>query len=80
MDVIPLISITLEAIIALVALYAAIKGRRYMVGLAVTFGIYVYYDLARLYAWETSEQVLQIMFLIATITAFVSVISMVRDK
>ncbi len=80
MEIIPLISITLEAIIAIIALFSALKGRTYMAGFAITFGIYVYYDLARHYTWETSEGVLQSMFLIATIAAFVSIINIFKNK
>lgn len=77
---IPLLSIALETIIALLALVAALRGRPYMAGFAVTFGIYVYYDLARHYAWEANEQMLSLMFLVATLAALASVISIVRTK
>ncbi len=80
MTIIPIVSIALEAVIAIVALYSAMRGRSYMAGLAVTFGIYVYYDLARHYAWATAEQTLQLMFLVATVAAFWSVMSIVRNK
>jgi hypothetical protein len=36
----------------------------YMIGFAITFGIYVYYDLARLYSWEVSESLLSSVFLV----------------
>lgn len=78
MEFIPLISIALEALIATMALTAAFRGRPYLGGLALTFGIYVYYDLARHFAWERSETTLAIAFLVATISAFVSIMSIIR--
>ena len=42
------ISIVLEAPVAIVAVLAARKGKPYLYGLAFTFGAYVLYDLARL--------------------------------
>ena len=43
-----IVSIILEAAITAIAILAARDGRPYLYGLAVTFGIYVLYDLARL--------------------------------
>lgn len=80
MDIIPVVSIILEVIIAVLALVIAFRGRPYMVGLAVTFGIYVYYDLARHYEWAVSESLLSIVFLIATFTALMSLIGIFMIK
>lgn len=80
MDILPLISIALEVVIAAIALVAAFRGRLYLGGLAVTFGIYVYYDLARYYAWEISESSLSIVFFIATVAALISIVGIVRDR
>lgn len=80
METLQIISIVLELVIALLACYGAIKGRRYLFGFALTFGIYVYYDLARLYAWEISETTLRAAFFVATLAALVSIIGLVRER
>jgi hypothetical protein len=43
-----IISIILEAAVAIIAVLAARRGNPYIYGLAFTFGAYVLYDLARL--------------------------------
>ena len=43
-----ILSITLEAAVAVLAILAARKRTPYLYGLAFTFAIYVLYDLARL--------------------------------
>ena len=72
-DYLQLLSIILEAAIALLCLRAAFAGRRSMYGLAITFAIYVYYDLAHLLAWTTPETLLRVSFLVATVTALYTV-------
>lgn len=78
MTLLPIVSIVLEVLIAVLALVSAVRGRSYMTGLAITFGIYVYYDLARLYEWSVSESLLSLVFLIATLAALVSVIGIFK--
>lgn len=78
MDILPVVSIILEALIAVLALVTAVRGRSYMLGLTLTFGIYVYYDLARLYEWSVSESLLSVVFLIATLSALVSIIGIFK--
>jgi hypothetical protein len=78
MELIPIISIILEVLIAVLALVTAFRKRPYMIGLAITFGIYVYYDLARYYKWEIAESWLSVVFLIATLSALVSVVGILR--
>ncbi len=80
MTIIPVVSIVLEFVIALLALFAAFRGRMYMIGFAITFGIYVYYDLARLYSWEVSESLLSSVFLVATVAALVSMVGIVKKR
>jgi hypothetical protein len=46
------ISIILEAAVAVVAVLAARRRNPYIYGLAFTFGAYVLYDLARLLQWD----------------------------
>lgn len=80
MDIIPIVSIILEIVIAVLSLLLALRGRFYMIGFAITFGIYVYYDLARLYEWSISESLLSVVFLIATLTALASIIGVFRAR
>ena len=72
MDYLQPISIALESVVTLLAILASVKGRSYLSGFAVTFGIYVYYDLSRYYAWLTSETTLSNLFFVATVTALYS--------
>jgi hypothetical protein len=67
------ISIVLEAAVAIVAVLAARKGKPYLYGLAFTFGAYVLYDLARLLQWDVHGGLLSGLFLLATITALIAV-------
>lgn len=67
-----LISIILEAFIAVLFVLAANKGMKYLYGLAITFGIYVLYDLSRLLELEVAPIVLSGGFLVATLTALYS--------
>jgi hypothetical protein len=73
------ISIVLEAVVAIVAILAARKGKPYLYGLAFTFGAYVLYDLARLLQWEVQGGLLSGLFLLATITALVAVWGLYRE-
>ncbi len=79
MEIIPIVSIVLEVVIALLALVASLRGRFYMIGFALTFGIYVYYDLARLYEWAVDESVLSAVFLVATLAALGAIIGVMRE-
>lgn len=79
MNLIPLISIVIEIVIAALALVLAYRGQTTMIGFAITFGIYVYYDLARYYSWEVSESLLSGVFLIATLAALVSMIGILKN-
>jgi hypothetical protein len=73
------ISIVLEAVVAILAILAARKGKPYLYGLAFTFGAYVLYDLARLLQWEVQGGLLSGLFLLATITALVAVWGLYRE-
>ena len=73
MEGLQFISIALELIIAILCVVAAVRGRTYMYGLAVTFAIYVFYDLARALSWDIPETVLVLSFFVATLTALYSV-------
>jgi hypothetical protein len=73
-------SIALEVAVAVVAALAAVKGRPHLFGLAVTFGIYVLYDLGRLLGWNVEKGVLSVLFLVASASALYAVWGLYRDK
>jgi hypothetical protein len=72
------VSIVLEAAVAVIAVLAARKGKSHVYGLAFTFGIYVLYDLARLLRWDVEGGVLSGLFLLATVSALFAVWGLYR--
>ena len=73
-----IVSIVLEAAVAVLAILAARKGKPYVYGLAITFGAYVLYDLARLLGWNVEGGILSGVFLLATISALIAVWGLFR--
>jgi hypothetical protein len=73
------VSIILEAAVAVIAALAARAGRPYLYGLAFTFAAYVLYDLARLLQWLVEGPLLSGLFLLATISALVAVWGLYRE-
>jgi hypothetical protein len=67
------VSIILEAGVAVIAALAARAGRPYLYGLTFTFAAYVLYDFARLLQWPVQGPLLSGLFLLATITALLAV-------
>lgn len=80
LDTLQFFSIALEAIIALIFLLIALRGRAFMFGLALTFSIYVVYDLARQFAWDVPQPVLVIGFLVATLSALYTAVKLYRRR
>ena len=74
-----IISIILEALVAVLAVSAARKGKPYVYGLAFTFAAYVFYDLARLLQWDVQGGRLSGLFLVATVAALVAVWGLYRQ-
>lgn len=74
------VSIALEAVIALIFLLVALRGRLFLLGLALTFAIYVGYDLARLLAWDVSTAALHGGFFVATVAALYSAVGLYRHR
>jgi hypothetical protein len=74
-----IVSIILEAAVAVIAALAARQGRPYLYGLAFTFAAYVLYDLARLLQWAVEGPLLSGLFLLATLTALVAVLALYRE-
>jgi hypothetical protein len=56
------------------------KGRPYLFGLALTFAIYVLYDLGRLLGWNVEGGILSVLFLVASASALFAVWGLYRDK
>lgn len=76
-----MVSIVLEGLVAVLAFLAARRGRTFMYGLALTFGIYVYYDAARYFGWQTlAPATMEVVFLIATLSALWAVWSIYRRR
>ena len=73
-------SIVIEAAVAMVAMLVAVKGRPYLYGLALTFTIYVLYDLGRLLGWNVEKGILSVLFLLASASALFAVWGLYRDK
>ena len=73
-------SIVLEVAVAIVAMLVAVKGRPYLYGLALTFTIYVLYDLGRLLGWNVEKGILSVLFLLASASALFAVWGLYRDK
>ena len=74
-----IVSIILEAAVAVIAVLAAMQGRPYLYGLVFTFAAYVLYDLARLLQWPVEGTLLSGLFLLATLTALFAVWSLYRE-
>lgn len=74
------ISIILEAAVAVIAILVAREGRPYMYGMAFTFGAYVFYDLARFLQWNVEGPALSWLFLIASASALASVWGLHKDR
>jgi hypothetical protein len=72
------VSIALEVVIAVIFVLIALRGRHFMLGLALTFAIYVFYDLARQFAWDISPAVLVGGFFVATVSALYSAVKLYR--
>ena len=80
MDNLQLISIVLESVIAVSAMALALLKRKvYGYGLAVTFAIYVFYDLVKLFNLQVSSGTLAAGFFVATLSALWAVLKMFKD-
>lgn len=74
MHYIQLFSIVLEFAVCVVGILLGWrKLRPWGYTMAFTYLIYVYYDVAKLYGWELSANELAPLFLVATISAVVTV-------
>lgn len=62
------VSIAIEVIIAIIGLLLLLKKKIYGIGILITFGIYVFYDLAKHLDYNISSDILYLVFLIASIS------------
>jgi len=81
MSLLHLLSIFLEFVIFVLALKMVFEKKRYVgVAWAVTFGIYVFYDLAKGENWGLPREFLDTIFFIATGSALFAVWQLGRRK
>ena len=73
-------AIVIECAVAVVAVLGALKGRPHLYGFALTFAIYVLYDVGRLLHWNVGEGVLSVLFLVASLSALVAVWGLYKEK
>ena len=73
-------AIVVECAVAVVAVLGALKGRPHLYGFALTFAIYVLYDLGRLLHWNVGEGILSVLFLVASLSALVAVWGLYKEK
>jgi hypothetical protein len=73
------VSIVLEAAVAIIAVLAAAQGRPYLYGLTFTFAAYVVYDFARLMHWAVEGPALSGLFLLATLAALIAVWGLYKE-
>ncbi len=70
MGALQLVSIVLEAAILALCLMAALnRKKQFMLGFALTFAIYVFYDAAKLFSVGVPELLLEGAFFVATLSA-----------
>ncbi|MCK9187317.1 MAG: hypothetical protein PHS16_02735 [Candidatus Colwellbacteria bacterium] len=81
MEIINYTSIILEAVVAIFGIAIALKKKHiYGWGIALTFFIYVFYDLARIKSWQVPSSIMSLSFLIATISALFAVCLIYKNK
>lgn len=81
METINLLSVVLEAVVVAFGLMIALKKKQaYGWGIALTFLIYVFYDLARMQNWQVSSLIMSVSFLVATISAVLAAYSIYKNK
>ena len=81
MDYLLMISILLEAIIVIICLMTFIsKKKKFAIGLALTFAVYVFYDSIRLLNISMPPLVQEGSFFVATLSALWAVWSIYKSK
>lgn len=81
MNFIHLLSILLEVAVAVLGVMMATeKKKKYGYNIALTFAIYVFYDLASLYGLGIPAPTLYILFLVATLSILAGVWQIYKKK
>ena len=80
MEKLQLVSIVLELVIGIIAVMTALKGRKYMFGLAFTFLVYVFYDFSSIYSIGVTSGFVTVLFFLATLSALWSVWSIYKQN
>lgn len=76
-----ILSILVEIIIVIVAIKTAqLKKKSYAYGFAVTFAIYVIFDSVREFRVQVPQSLLDILFLIATVSALWAMWKLYKSK
>ena len=78
MENLQFISIGLEFIIFVLATITSFRGPKYMFGLAFTFLVYVFYDLSKIFSFGMIDNIMPILFLLATLSALVSILGIYK--
>ena len=74
MNSLQIFSIIIEAIIVLYAVFIGVQKKLPAAwAFALTFLIYVIYDLSRLIGWNLDENLLTILFFVATLSALLGI-------
>jgi len=69
MNILQVVSISFEVLVALLGLLLLIqKKKAWGAGIALTFAIYVYYDLANLFKFSVAQDILRLVFFIASLS------------
>lgn len=69
MDALPTISIFLEMVVAVLGVALAVSRKKvYGWFIALTFALYVFYDLANLISLNISKDLLYLLFFVATVS------------
>jgi hypothetical protein len=75
-----IVSIIVEAAVAVIAILVAWRGRPYIYGLTFTYAAYVFYDFARWLGWNVEGSPYAVLFLLASISALIAVWGLYRDQ
>ena len=75
------VSILLEVVIVVLAVLSARKKKKSLgYGFALTFTIYVFYDLAKLLVINVPDSILYLTFFVATLSALYSILIIYKDS
>jgi len=81
MSLLHILSVALEFVVFILGLKMVFEKKRYLgVPIAITFGIYVFYDLAKGLGWGLPRDFLDTIFFMATLSALYVVWHLGRRK